>query len=174
MRNIYIADYDAQWIVKFEKESKKLKAIFGDLLIEIHHVGSTSIPNMPAKPVIDMMPIVHDISQVDDLNPAMIKLGYEPMGENNIAGRRYFRKGGAYRRSHHVHAYEPDNPEVAKHLDFRDYMIHHPDDAQDYAEIKHQAAKDNENDIYGYMDAKHDFIQEMIANAQAWRKLSMA
>ncbi len=169
MRNIYIAEYDPLWIENFNTETEQLKPIFGDLLIEIHHIGSTSIPNMPAKPVIDIMPIVTEISAVDTLNSALIALGYEPMGENGIIGRRYFRKGGHLNRSHHIHAYEPNNPEVAKHLDFRDYLKTHPESAKAYADLKRKVAQANPNDIYGYMDGKHDFIQETIVKAQVWR-----
>lgn len=170
MRNIYVVPYDPAWIDKYEAEATQLRAIFGDLLIDIYHIGSTSILNMTAKPIIDIMPVVHDISKVDALNPVMIAFGYEPRGENGIAGRRYFSKGGDNHRTHHVHSYQPDNIEVAKHLDFRDYMRTHPDDAQAYADLKIQVAKDNPHDIYGYMDGKHDFIQSMIKKAQAWRK----
>jgi len=169
MRNIYIADYDPQWIQKFEEEAELLKSIFGDLLIEIHHIGSTSIPNMPAKPIIDMMPVVYDIDKVDALNPALTELGYEPRGENGIEGRRYFSKGGELHRSHHIHAYEPTNVEVAKHLDFRDYLIAHPDVSNAYADLKRKVAQANPHDIWGYMDGKHAFIQETITKAQAWR-----
>ena len=125
---------------------------------------------MTAKPIIDIMPVVHDIAAVDDLNPVMIDLGYKPCGEFGISGRRYFYKGSDQHRTHHVHAFEPDNPQVAQHLDFRDYLSTHPDDAQAYADLKIQVAKDNPHDIRGYIDGKHAFIQEIIAKAQAWRK----
>lgn len=169
LRNIYVVPYDPHWVDKYETEARLLRDVFGDLLIEIHHVGSTSIPNMIAKPVIDIMPVVHDITQVDDLNPQMIELGYEPRGENKIVGRRYFSKGGDDHRTHHVHVYEPDNIEVAKHLDFRDYLRTHSNDAQAYADLKIQVAKNNPHDVWGYMDGKHAFIQDIIAKAQLWR-----
>lgn len=97
----------------------------------------------------------------------MIELGYDPRGEYEIKGRRYFRKGrDDHRIHHHIHTYEPDNLEVAKHLDFRNHMRTHSDDAQAYADLKIQVAKDNPHDIFGYMDGKHDFIQSMIKKNQ--------
>lgn len=170
LRNIYVVPYDPTWVEKYEVEATTLRKLFGDNLIEIHHVGSTSIPNMTAKPIIDMMPVVHDITAVDELNAAMIDLGYEPCGEYGIAGRRYFYKGSDQHRTHHVHAFEPNNPQVPNHLDFRDYLCIHPDDAQAYADLKIQVAKDNPYNIQGYIDGKHAFIQEIIAKAQTWRK----
>lgn len=169
MRNIYIAEYDPLWIDKFNEEAKKLKPIFGDLRIQIHHIGSTSIPNMPAKPIIDIMPIVTDIHKVDFLNAELLTLGYEAKGENNIPGRRYFRKGGNLHRSHHLHVYELNNIEVNKHLDFRDYLIAHPKIATAYAELKRTVAAAHPHDIFGYMDGKHAFIRETITKAKAWR-----
>lgn len=169
LRNIYVVPYDPTWVGNYEAEAAALGKLFGDNLIDIHHIGSTSIPNMTAKPIIDMLPIVHDITAVDELNAAMIDRGYEPRGENGIVGRRFFSKGGDNHRTHHIHAFEPDSVEVTKHLDFRDYLRTHPDDAQAYADLKIQVAEDNPHDIWGYMDGKHAFIQEIIAKAQVWR-----
>ena len=88
MRNIVVVPYDPQWQVLFEQEAEKIRSVLGDLLIEIHHIGSTSVPGLAAKPVIDMLPIVRDIALVDGLNPQFEAIGYEPMGENGITGRR--------------------------------------------------------------------------------------
>ena len=168
-RNIVVVPYNPGWPDKFQREAKKLAAIFGPELIAIHHVGSTAIPGIMAKPIIDIMPIVQHIERVDALNPALIKLGYEPRGENGISGRRYFAKGGDLNRTHHIHAYQADNPEVTRHLDFRDYLIAHPRLAQQYAQLKVELAKQFPHDIFGYMAGKDAFIQEMILRAYTWR-----
>ena len=169
MRNIVVVEYDPAWVKKYEHEVEVLRDVFGELLIDIHHIGSTSIPGIHAKPIIDIMPVVKDVARVDDYNDALIALGYEPRGENGIAGRRYFSKGGAERRSHHIHAYQPGNPEIARHLDFRDYLRAHPERAAVYEQVKITAAAAHPHDIYGYMDMKNAIIQEIIAEAQAWR-----
>jgi len=170
MRHIIIVDYDPLWKQQFEQEAHALRPIFGTQLVALHHIGSTAIPNMPAKPIIDIMPVVKDISQVDSLNPQFITLGYDPMGELGLVGRRYFRKGGDEHRTHHVHVFAVGNPEVEKHILFRDYLIQHPDDATTYAAIKRQAAQDNPHNIEGYMDQKHDLIQHIMAKASAWHR----
>ena len=170
MRNIVVVAYNPSWPQMFEQEAAKLAAIFGDELLAIHHIGSTSIPGISAKPVIDMMPIVRDIKKVDAFNAAMIALGYEPKGENHIPGRRYFCKGGDEHRTHHVHTYEASNPEVKRHLDFRDYLRALPQVAEQYATLKLKLAQQFPHDIFAYMDGKDAFIRETIEKAHQWRK----
>jgi GrpB-like predicted nucleotidyltransferase (UPF0157 family) len=118
MRNIHIVPYNPDWQPQYESEAARLRSVFGDLLVAIHHIGSTSVPGLHAKPLIDIMPIVRDIERVEDYNEVMVALGYTTRGENGISGRRYFTKGKDDQRSHHVHIYAADNPEVTAHLQF--------------------------------------------------------
>ncbi len=104
MRKVIVKDYNPNWIGFFKEEANSLHSIFQHVLLDIHHIGSTSIPGLSAKPIIDLMPIVSDIQLVDHFNKEMKNLGYEAMGENGIIGRRYFQKGGD-NRTHHVHIY---------------------------------------------------------------------
>jgi GrpB-like predicted nucleotidyltransferase (UPF0157 family) len=169
MRNIIVVLYNPDWPVQFQAEAAKITAIFGQELLAIHHIGSTSVPDLSAKPIIDIMPVVRDIEQVDAFNPAMIELGYEPRGEYGIPGRRYFSKGDDASRTHHVHAFALDSPEVDRHLDFRDYLIAHPETAKYYATLKAELARQFPNDIFGYMAGKDGFIKETLLKAQQWR-----
>ncbi len=170
MRNIHIVPYNPDWPRHYEAEAEQLKAVFGDHLLAIHHIGSTSVPGLHAKPLIDIMPVVRDIEQTDSLNGAMEALGYTPRGENGIAGRRYFSKGADAHRTHHVHTYASDNPEVTAHLLFRDYLRAHPAEAQRYGDLKRQLALQFTNDIYGYMDGKDGLVKELIAKANLWHQ----
>lgn len=170
MRKIVIVPYDQRWPEMYLKEAAKIKAIFGRELISIHHIGSTSIPGMSAKPIIDIMPIVRDIESVDAFNPDMVELGYEIRGEYGISGRRFFVKRGQAGRTHHVHSYAPGNPEIARHLDFRDYLMAHQEQAQAYASLKLALAEAHPNDIEAYMAGKDQFITETIRKAQLWRQ----
>ncbi len=102
MRKVEVCAYDLKWPLMFEEEADKIKAVFGDEIVAIHHIGSTSVPGLKAKPVIDIIPVVKAISVVHHYNRQMIEIGYEPMGEYGILGRRFFRKGKG-KRSHHVH-----------------------------------------------------------------------
>ncbi|MEK4950174.1 GrpB family protein [Bacillus sp. FSL W8-1127] len=93
MRRVKVKSYDEQWVSNFEDEAKTLHEIFGPEIIEIHHIGSTSVNGLKAKPIIDIMPIVREINRIDEFNTKMISIGYEPKGENGITGRRFFQKG---------------------------------------------------------------------------------
>ena len=90
MRKVEVTPYNKQWISLFEKEANKLHELFGSEIINIHHIGSTSVKGLKAKPIIDLMPVVKNINRVDEFNTVMVTIGYEPKGENGIYGRRYF------------------------------------------------------------------------------------
>jgi GrpB-like predicted nucleotidyltransferase (UPF0157 family) len=169
MRNIVVVRYDPIWIERFHREAALITAIFGAELLAIHHIGSTAIPGLSAKPIIDIMPLVSSIQNVDTLNAAMTGVGYEPLGEYGIVGRRFFVKGGDATRTHHVHSYEPGHPEVPQHLDFRDYLAAHPAEAQQYASLKAKLAEQYRDDIDSYMRGKDAFIKSILVQAQEWR-----
>ena len=108
MRKTTILPWTEDWVKQFEKEEKILKIIFGNELLEIYHIGSTTIPTIGyAKPVIDILIVVKDIEKIDLYDEAMIIQGYEPRGENGIPGRRYFSKG-KNNRTHHIHIFRKD------------------------------------------------------------------
>ncbi len=92
MRKVEVTPYNKNWPLMYEEEAKKLREIFGPEIIEIYHIGSTSIDGLIAKPVIDIMPVVKDVDRVDDFNPTMIDIGYEPKGENGLPGRRFSKR----------------------------------------------------------------------------------
>ncbi|MGL5878509.1 MAG: GrpB family protein [Xenococcaceae cyanobacterium] len=170
MRKVEVLPHDPNWQHKFESESKLVIQALGENVVMVHHIGSTAIPKIYAKPIVDMLVEVNDITQVDKYNSAMEALGYEVMGEFGISGRRYFRKDNKMGvRTHHVHIFEVNSKEVERHLAFRDYMVAHPEDAQKYSELKRRLAKQYPNDINGYMDGKDGFIKEMESLALEWR-----
>jgi len=161
------------WRKEFESESKRVASALGENVLMVHHIGSTAIPNIYAKPIIDLLVEVNDLDRVDDRHWAMEALGYEVMGEFGILGRRYFRKDNeAGVRTHHVHTFEVASHEIERHLAFRDYMAAHPEDARKYSELKRELVKKlHINDIEGYMDGKDAFIKEMEKRAVAWKRL---
>jgi GrpB-like predicted nucleotidyltransferase (UPF0157 family) len=156
---VVVNNYDPKWIKMYEKEAELIKDIFKEELIEIHHIGSTSVKGLKAKPIIDIMPLVDVIKNIDKFNEEMIKIGYEPMGEYGISKRRYFRKGKEG-RSHHVHVFEKDSAQSKRHLAFRDYLREHNEIAREYGNLKEKLAEQYPNDIESYMDAKNDFIKK--------------
>ncbi|WP_027963734.1 GrpB family protein [Halalkalibacillus halophilus] len=166
-RKVEVIPYSKKWPQLFEKEAGKLRALFGKEIVTIHHIGSTSVPGLKAKPVIDMMPIVQDISMVDSFNDEMQQMGYESKGENGIKGRRYFQKGGD-QRSHHVHFYQVGSPEIDRHLAFRDYLRAHPEPKQRYGDLKEELAMRFPDDIESYISGKESYAKEIEKRALDW------
>ena len=166
-RKIQVVPHDPNWSNLFEAEADELTAIFGQQVAAIHHIGSTAIAGISAKPIIDTLVEVHDIEKIDDFNEEMIKRGYQPKGELGIPKRRFFIKGDDANRTHHIHVFQTGNPEIERHLDFRDYMIAHPKEAQAYSRLKGELARRFPEDIEGYMAGKDGFIKEIERKAQA-------
>ncbi len=165
--------YNEKWPLLFVEEREKLKLLFGNEIIDIHHIGSTSVPGLKAKPIIDMMPVVKDIDLVDQYNQEMQAIGYEPQGENGIPGRRYFQKGGD-NRSHHVHIYQVGSYDIERHLAFRDYLHRHPDVKKSYGDLKERLAQQFPYDIASYINGKERLVQEIEEKALDWyKKLEM-
>ncbi|MEM1425212.1 MAG: GrpB family protein [Cyanobacteria bacterium P01_H01_bin.130] len=170
MRKVEVVPHNPIWRQVFESESRDIASALGENVAAIYHIGSTAIPGIYAKPIIDCLVAVRAIAQVDGQNEAMARLEYESMGEFGIPGRRYFRKDNAAGiRTHHVHGFEVGSAHIERHLAFRDYMRAHPADALAYSNLKRQLAKAHANDIEAYIDGKDDFIQAMDAKAALWR-----
>jgi len=166
---IAVVPYDPAWPREFVRSSRAVVAALGPNLLAIHHIGSTSISGMHAKPVIDMLAVVADISAVDRHSVAMTQLGYEVMGEFGIEGRRYFRRDdSARRRTHQVHAFAEGSLHVARHLAFRDFMRAHPTLARQYGDLKQRLAVAHPHDMEAYMKGKDAFIKEMESRALTW------
>jgi GrpB-like predicted nucleotidyltransferase (UPF0157 family) len=141
------------------------------MVASLHHIGSTAIPGIFAKPIIDILLEVDDIIRLDVQRAAMEQLGYEAMGEFGIPGRRYFRRDNASDiRTHQVHAFQSGSPEIERHLAFRDYMNAHPEAAQAYSLLKQRLAGEHPDDMEAYMDGKDPFIKEHLAQAIAWQR----
>ena len=170
MRKVEVVPHDPRWRDAFEAEAKHVAAALGENVVAIHHIGSTAIPNIYAKPVVDLLVEVRYIAEVDGRSSAMESLGYEVMGEYGIPGRRYFRKDDREGvRTHQIHAFEAGSPEAERHLAFRDYMIAHPVDARRYSGLKRRLAEEHPQYIDAYMDGKDGFIKEMVRRAARWR-----
>jgi GrpB-like predicted nucleotidyltransferase (UPF0157 family) len=167
-RYIRVVPYDTSWVLLYEKEAEELTRVFGDQLADIYHIGSTSVPGLAAKPVIDIMPLVHDIEAVDAFDEAMAALSYVAKGEGGITGRRFFIKPTETERTHHVHIFQVNSSDVLRHLAFRNYLIAHPAEAEIYAKMKIELARQFPEDIYGYMDGKDAWIKATEQKAIAW------
>jgi GrpB-like predicted nucleotidyltransferase (UPF0157 family) len=170
MRKIEVVPNDPMWRNAFETEKRHVGSALGENVVAIHHIGSTAIPNIYAKPVVDLLVEVGNITEVDGRSSEMESLGYEVMGEFGIPRRRYFRKDNEKGiRTHQIHAFETGSAEIERHIAFRDYMIAHPEEAQRYSELKRKLAEKHSQSMDEYMDGKDEFIKEMDLKATQWR-----
>ncbi len=162
---IHIADYDAEWLEIFQKVKREIENALGKIEIEIEHVGSTSVPGLAAKRIIDLMGIVPNASVGAQTVGPLAALGYRYKGEYGIEGRFYFVKGVP--PNIHFHMYPRAHPEIDRHLTFRDYLRAHPEAAREYAELKRALAEKYRHDLEGYTNDKTEFIRSTEAKARA-------
>ncbi|WP_252503864.1 GrpB family protein [Sporosarcina sp. Marseille-Q4943] len=163
---IRLSAYNEKWVQMFNDEALFLRGIFGEEIIKVEHFGSTAVPGMKAKPVIDMMCLVKDIKKIDSFNEQMDSLGYDVAGEWGIEGRRLFRKGGE-NRTHHIHVYQHDNSHIHRHLVLRDYLRAHPDEVARYTYIKQELAQRYDDTVL-YSKEKKPFVKELEQRAVNW------
>ncbi|ALB62745.1 hypothetical protein AFK62_09635 [Cronobacter condimenti 1330] len=159
-RQITLEPYDPAWPARFDEEAQRVRATLGAVARIVHHIGSTSVPGLAAKPVIDMLLEVSSLAALDACNARMQALGYTPRGEHGIAGRRYFIKGDSA-RTHHLHAFETGSEHITRHLAFRDYLRRHDDAANEYQRIKFAAARDSGFQSDSYSEQKTAFIERI-------------
>lgn len=156
---VFVVPHDPTWKEAFDRESQRIHEALGEFPIELHHIGSTSIPGILAKPIIDLLGAVEDLAALDAHNIVLERLGYQAKGAFGIAGRRYFRKGNASgTRTHHLHVFEHGSQHFERHIAFRDFLRTHPAEAAEYSELKARVTAAGNVTSDAYMDAKGPFI----------------
>ena len=171
-QHVLVVPYNPAWAGAYRTEARRLARILEAQLISIHHIGSTAVPGLAAKPILDLLPVVRNIEQVNSLIPAFEAIGYESLGEFGIPGRRYFRKGGD-RRTHQVHVFqESQRQDILRHLALRDYLRTHPEAAAAYGALKQELAERCPYDIEGYCNGKDTFVKELERKALEWVRSS--
>jgi GrpB-like predicted nucleotidyltransferase (UPF0157 family)/GNAT superfamily N-acetyltransferase len=159
-RSVVVVPHDPQWPDIFKIEAAKIKQALGDNCLEVLHIGSTSIPGLAAKPIIDMIPVVKDILAVNQ--EALEQLGYTCRGELGMMFRRFCVKYGQD-IGFHLHIWEEGNGEIEKHVLFRQYLIYHPEDLKAYESLKVDLAKVLSHDNLSYSLSKDGLVKEILA-----------
>lgn len=162
------AEYSPDWPAAFAREAERLRALLGDELVIAHHVGSTSVPGLAAKPIIDLLPLVRDIGRIDDLAPRLVEAGYRAWGEYGLPGRRYFTRDDGEVRTHNVHIYQSGNPDTDRHLAFCAYLRGHEEARREYEALKREVYARHPADIGAYNDGKDAWIKRIEPIALAW------
>ena len=167
-RPVVIAAYDPDWPRMAAERADQLR-VLGPVLLTVHHIGSTSVPGLAAKPVIDLIPVVTTLPELDREQPKVETLGYLWRGELGIAGRRYCSlddENGSRRVQ--LHFFAADSPEIERHVAFRDYLRTHPESARAYEIEKRRASELHPNDTLAYTDEKDAWIRVTEKRALAW------
>ena len=163
---VHLDEYQERWPLMYAEEAGQISEALGDDLVVIEHVGSTAIPGMPAKPIIDILVAVTTWDRFDEMVTRLGDLGYvyTPESEDEDPDRRVFRKGPAEMsllRTHHLHVTEPHSPYWKRIIAFRDQLRSDPADATAYVELKRSLATRFEHDSRSYTSGKHDFVKAM-------------
>jgi GrpB-like predicted nucleotidyltransferase (UPF0157 family) len=165
---IVVVDYDPTWPRLYEEEHTRIVSLIGDFLEEIHHVGSTSIPGLAAKPVIDILAIVSTLHMVERCVKPLARIDYAYFDENGIPGRHYFRKPSDIsfqQHTHHLHMMTREHEQVRAMLDFRDYLRVHPESLREYQDLKRELAVRYRTDRNLYTDAKASLVTSILHSA---------
>lgn len=162
---VRLLPYDAQWSAEFAKEQEQIETVIGEYILSITHIGSTSIPGLCAKPIIDILIGLTCFQDGFNCVTGLEKLDYTFRGENGIPGRHYFRKGTP--RTHHIHMFAQESQSWKDHVLFCNYLRKHPDERIRYAELKKALAKKFPNNREQYTASKANFIKSIIKRARA-------
>jgi len=164
---VQVVEYDPAWPVAFERERALIADALGDLMLAIEHVGSTAVPGLGAKPVIDVMVGVRALADCEKCVPLLEELGYEYRGEAGIPGRLHFRKFTRGARTHHLYIVKQGSDYWERTILFRDCLREHPREARQYHELKVRLAAQFGVDREGYNMAKTALIESALVKARA-------
>lgn len=170
-RKYSISEYNQNWVNKFDSIKKFVLKVFGDKALQIEHVGSTSIPGMKAKPIIDILIIVKDVKDLSLETVKMIDAGYE-WGENYIASDTllFFKTGPASDKLENIHVCQINAPQARQFLVMRDFFRKFPKKAEQYANLKEANFLKYPDDYPAYRAAKASFLAQMEKEAYEWEE----
>jgi GrpB-like predicted nucleotidyltransferase (UPF0157 family) len=164
---ISLADYDPDWPVLYEREARRVREVIGDRVHLLEHVGSTSVPGLPAKPIIDMLLVVADSADEPAYVPSMEAGGYAVrIREPDWEEHRLFKGPDT---DINLHTFSVGSPEIARMLAFRDRLRTHDDERERYLQTKRELAARHWVYVQDYADAKGEVVEEIVARAMADR-----
>jgi len=172
LKKIVVVDYDPAWTKRYKSEETILRKALAAFIVDIQHIGSTAVPNLAAKPIVDIMVGVNSMEQFDQMGGVSkveaCSYQYRQWIEVQIPFRRYFiKEDDQGRRIHNLHLVEYTHDWWKRHIVFRDYLRTHPDERDAYGALKRKIAPLH-TDVMQYNDAKSDFIKQLEAKAFQW------
>lgn len=161
---VQILDYDPEWPKQYQQEARSIRAILGDQVVALEHVGSTSVPGLPAKPILDMLLVVPDSSDETIYVPQMEKAGYVlRIREPEWYQHRVFKGPNA---DINLHVFSKGCEEIGRMLAFRDHLRRNDADRELYAQAKRELAKKDWKYVQHYADAKTEVVRQILKRAQ--------
>ncbi|MEV4510341.1 GrpB family protein [Dactylosporangium sp. NPDC049525] len=164
---VEIVDYDPAWVAVFTALGRTLRESLGDIALRIDHIGSTAVPGLAAKPIVDVQISVHSLEPGDGFLVPLRALGYVYRADNPERTKRYFREPPGQRRTH-LHVRRAGSFAEQFPLLFRDYLRSHSAAADEYAAVKRRCAQRFRHDRQGYVEAKDTFVWQLIRQADGW------
>lgn len=159
---VIVVAYDPHWPENFDAIRREILTVLGELAVAVHHVGSTSVSGMSAKPIIDLDVEIRSRSDFPAVRDLLHDAGYLHEGDLGIRDREAFcYEGKSHLQKHHLYVCPSDSRELHRHLTFRNYLRTHPEAVREYSAIKEEAAKQNPYSIEGYMKYKNACIAEL-------------
>lgn len=164
---VELVAYKPQWNLLAKEEERVLAHVLGELLITVHHIGSTAIPTIAAKPILDLIAVVRSLDELDQHRQRMEELGYRWRGEYGLLGRRYCTKTNPAtgRKSIHLHCYRLGSPAINRHVAFRNYLLERPDLARAYHQEKVRCQELHGQSSQTYSQCKSEWIKRVEAEA---------
>lgn len=158
---------DPSWPAQAQAESNRWRDCGMAGLVQIHHIGSTAVPGLPAKPILDLLPVFESTAAMDAARSFVEGLGFEWLGEFGLPGRRYCRRDDpeSGKRLVQAHCYVQGSPEITRHLAFRDALRGNAPLRAGYAAVKGKCAALHPGDVQGYGDCKSEWVQKVEAQA---------
>ncbi|MDF2680145.1 MAG: hypothetical protein K0R47_1335 [Brevibacillus sp.] len=168
---IIVVPYEEEWPYLFQEMGRRLRNTLGELAVRIDHIGSTSVPGLAAKPVIDIQISVFSFEPMDQLVERMREAGFLYREDNPDLSKRYFRELPGHLRTH-VHVRRVGSWSEQISLLFRDYLRAHPEACMEYAALKYRLAEDHRENRNQYADAKSPFIWRVLQEAHEWSQVT--
>ncbi|MCK4489047.1 MAG: GrpB family protein [Anaerolineales bacterium] len=167
-REVELVPHNPEWSHLADEEAKRIMEQLSIPVIGIYHIGSTSVPGIKAKPILDFVIEVEILDDFIQSAEVLEELNYVSKGEYGIPGRQFFTKDTDGERSHHLHVFQQGHPDIERHLVFRDFLRANPGAAHEYEIIKEKLAKRFPKESGSYTEAKSDFILSMDEVARYW------
>jgi GrpB-like predicted nucleotidyltransferase (UPF0157 family) len=162
---VRVVDYDPAWPGLAEAELRRIGRALGEMAVRLEHVGSTAVPGLAAKPIIDLQVCVDSIQPRKRYVGSLEKLGYLFVPAPESPDFHFFAKPAARPRTHHVHVCAAGSEHESRHIAVRDFLRAHPDEAARYAALKREVAARNPRDRLAYIDGKNEYVTALEARA---------